>query len=110
MHPCRRVQKQSSLRRLALSISFLLSSVLFQLAFAPVAAAQITTAQVSGIVMDSQGLSVPSARIVLRQQSTGQTFQAITNESGAYVASSLPVGAYSLTVEHLGFKQYTRGG
>ncbi|MCI0718210.1 MAG: TonB-dependent receptor, partial [Acidobacteria bacterium] len=110
MHTCRRVQKHSSLRRLALAISFLLSPVLFQLAFAPVAAAQITTAQVSGIVMDSQGLSVPSARIVLRQQSTGQTFQAITNESGAYVASSLPVGAYSLTVEHLGFKQYTRGG
>ncbi|MCI0423744.1 MAG: TonB-dependent receptor, partial [Acidobacteria bacterium] len=53
---------------------------------------------------------VPSARIVLRQQSTGQTFQAITNESGAYVASSLPVGAYSLTVEHLGFKQYSSGG
>lgn len=110
MHPCRRDQKHSFLRGLALTGSLLMSSALFQLVLAPVAAAQITTAEIRGAVSDSQGRGVPNARIEARNNQTGQTFMTNTNDAGAYLVRSLPLGAYTVTVEITGFKRFVRGG
>ncbi len=110
MHPCRRVQKYSPLRSLALAISVLLSPALFQLVLAPVAAAQITTAEIQGAVSDSQGHGVPNAKIEARNNQTGQKFLTTANDAGAYLVRSLPLGAYTVTVESAGFKRFVRGG
>jgi len=110
MHPCKRVQKHSSLRRLALSISFLLSVALFQFVLAPVAAAQITTAEIQGAVNDSQGHGVHKARIEARNSQTGQTFLTSANDAGAYLVRALPLGAYTVTIESTGFKRFVRSG
>jgi len=73
-------------------------------------AAQLTTGQIAGAATDAQGLGVPGARIVIRHLATGESFDLRTNESGNYLARSLPLGEYSITVEANGFKSAARSG
>lgn len=71
---------------------------------------QVTTGQIRGIVSDGQGLSILQARVVIRNEQTGQTLESITNDLGNYLISAIPIGKYSISVEHPGFKRYTRTG
>jgi hypothetical protein len=77
-------------------------------AFAAIAPAQITTAELTGSVRDSQGLAVVAAQIALTNESTGQVFTASSNEVGEFLLRSLPVGPYTLDAEAAGFKKYRR--
>ena len=72
--------------------------------------AQLTTAQISGTISDSQGLAVSGAAVGLRNEATGERFRFSANELGAYVAASLPLGRYTLSVDQAGFKRYVRTG
>src|SRR6476620_58144 len=85
--------------------SFLAISLLLSVSSVP---AQLTTGQIAGAVTDSQGLGVPAVRVVIRHRSMGESFEFHSNESGAYLARSLPLGEYSITVEANGFKTVTR--
>lgn len=72
--------------------------------------AQVTTSQILGTIFDSQGSVIPGAQVTVRNEQTGQSFTARSNEVGNYTLSSLPVGLYAVTVESSGFKQYVRSG
>ena len=61
-----------------------------------------------GTVTDSQGAVVPGARITINNAATGVSRSVVTDSSGAYVFSLLPVGSYQLTVELTGFRKYER--
>ena len=71
------------------------------------AAAQGTTSRVAGTITDRDGGRLPGATVTLRNEATGVTFDAVTNENGTYSFDSVQVGRYTLTVELQGFKRFT---
>ncbi len=71
---------------------------------------QNVTGTISGIVRDPSGAVVPSVNVTATNAGTSATFQATTDDTGAYTIRTLPVGIYDLTAEVNGFKKYqTRG-
>jgi hypothetical protein len=71
---------------------------------------QLTTGQILGTVVDSQGLGIPNAQVTIRNEKTGQTFEVSSSALGDYLVRSLPVGEYAATVQASGFKRYARTG
>src|SRR5438128_1169790 len=70
----------------------------------PPAVAQTDRATITGTVTDTQGASVRGARVTAKANATGLTYAVVTNSSGVYVISSLPVGAYTETITDSGFQ------
>src|SRR5262245_15372783 len=54
------------------------------------------TAQIAGRVRDQSGAVLPGVEITVTQTDTGNTRNAVTNETGSYVLSNLPTGPYRL--------------
>jgi hypothetical protein len=68
------------------------------------------TAQISGVVKDSSGASVPDAMIKATQTATGATRTVTSGADGGYVLPNLPVGPYVLEVTKDGFNKYVQSG
>ena len=66
--------------------------------------AQSNTGSLGGTVKDGSGAVLIGATVKLTNLDNGQVFDA-TASLGTYVFPSLPVGPYSLTAEHTGFKK-----
>src|SRR5688572_29240556 len=77
------------------------------LSAAPVLA-QRTSAILRGTVTDASKALVPGATVTVTNAETALTQTAVTNESGIYSFSQLPIGRYNLKVELQGFKTATR--
>src|SRR2546425_11086790 len=71
---------------------------------------RITRAELSGVITDPAGALIPNVKIVATQGETQFTREVMTNSSGVYVLSSLPLGAYVLSAEHSGFRKYVQSG
>jgi hypothetical protein len=64
------------------------------------ATAQDTTSAIRGRVLDNQGNPSANAAIVVKDSRTGMTRRFQTNDSGAFLATNLPVGGpYDVTVD-----------
>ncbi|MBO0724030.1 MAG: TonB-dependent receptor [Blastocatellia bacterium] len=74
------------------------------------ALAQSVTGRISGAVTDGAGAAIAGASVKLTNTSTNDSRIITTDQNGFYVASSLPVGNYSVAVEHQGFKRATKTG
>src|SRR5213080_4625100 len=70
--------------------------------------AQEVRASISGIVTDPTGAPVVRATVKVTNVATNTAVVAETNETGSYLTPYLPPGAYLLTVEHPGFKNFLR--
>src|SRR5688572_480825 len=68
------------------------------------------TAQISGTVRDASGGVLPGADVTAIQTDTGARRSAVTNESGAYSLSNLPIGPYRLEATLTGFRTFVRTG
>src|SRR5262245_19803879 len=68
------------------------------------------TASLFGTVTDAQAAVVPGAHVTVTNVATGLSRTAVSDPSGAFVFSLLPVGSYSLAVEQSGFRKYERRG
>ena len=66
--------------------------------------------QISGIIQDSTGAVVPSARIKAGQTETGFSRSTTSSSNGSYILSSLPIGPYEIEVSADGFKTYKQKG
>jgi hypothetical protein len=64
---------------------------------------QEVTASITGTVTDPRGASLPGATVTATSQERGQTYTALTNDSGLYRITQLPVGTYTVQVEKSGF-------
>src|SRR5437016_2734900 len=64
----------------------------------------VTVSGINGIVVDSTGAIVPGAAVNVRNQTTGGTWNVVTNDRGAYSFPVLPPGTYTITVTHEGFE------
>ncbi|HKQ92477.1 MAG TPA: carboxypeptidase regulatory-like domain-containing protein [Blastocatellia bacterium] len=72
--------------------------------------AQSVTGRISGAVTDAGGALVPGVTVKITNEATQQPRSATTDSNGFYVVTNLPVGAYTLTIEHQGFKKATKTG
>ena len=77
---------------------------------AATAAAQTSTSRITGTVFDASGAVVPGAAVTALHEATGIAQTQTTTEAGLYSFASLPVGAYTITVEKPGFKTAKQTG
>jgi hypothetical protein len=76
------------------------------LAFSFPASAQSDYGSIGGFVKDPSGAVVPKAKGLVKNEATGQTVNATTNDAGYYVATNLQPGYYTVDAEAAGFKKY----
>src|SRR5258708_25030675 len=68
--------------------------------------AQVTTVgSISGTVRDPKGAAVPKVEVLIQDERSGFARTVSTNDSGFYLAASLPVGNYSVSTTPAGFKK-----
>src|SRR6185312_8616505 len=72
--------------------------------------AQGLNGTIVGTLTDQAGAVVPNATIALVNDATGFRRTAVSNDSGQYVAYSIPTGIYTLTVAQPGFETLVRRG
>src|SRR5688572_17373885 len=75
-----------------------------------VAAAQISTGQISGRVTDTSGAVLPGVSVVATQTETQTVRTTVTNEVGAFTLANLPVGPYRLEASLQGFQTFVQSG
>ena len=68
------------------------------------------TAQISGTVQDPTGALIPGVEVTVTQTETGASRLAVTNETGSYVLTSLPLGPYQLEAVLPGFQTFVQTG
>src|SRR5688572_29459280 len=69
---------------------------------------QVSTGSLGGQVSDPAGALIPGAKVVARNDATGQEYTTVTSEAGLYVFPTLNTGMYTVTVERAGFKKINR--
>ena len=72
--------------------------------------AQGFAATIAGTVTDTSGAVLPGTRVTVRHLETGLTRAVEVDAGGNYSIPSLPVGAYELVAEKMGFQQEVRRG
>lgn len=81
------------------------SLVLLMLCLMPgVALAQSGLATVTGIVTDNTGGAMPGVTVTATSTSTNVPYTGVTNASGVYTMTSVPIGEYVVKAELQGFK------
>ena len=70
--------------------------------------AQVTTATLYGTVQDGSGAPISGASVKVVNGASGGVFTAMTDASGEFALTFLPVGRYALTIGASGFKEQTQ--
>lgn len=63
------------------------------------------TASIRGEIVDTAQAFIQGAKVMLRNEATGETSLRFSTESGSYSFDNLTTGAYRVTVEMAGFKR-----
>src|SRR5438034_3357534 len=79
-------------------------------AWASPVAAQVAAGEITGIIKDSSGASVPGASVTVTEVRTNRQRIAVSTGKGVYTAPSLLPGEYRVDVELAGFKPVRRSG
>src|ERR1700751_1663020 len=66
--------------------------------------AQTSDASLDGIVSDPSGASISQVTVTVRNNGTGISTTALSNESGAYHFASLQTGSYTISAQSSGFE------
>src|SRR5215467_262800 len=91
--------------------SFVLFLLTLILTVLPARAQQaISTATITGVVKDNQGLAVPGATITVTNEQTKAVRVTVSNESGTFNVPALLPGKYGLTVSLTGFRTLEQQG
>ena len=69
--------------------------------------AQIDRAGLNGTVTDSSGRVLPQTHVTAVHNATGLRRETTSSSSGTYDIPELPVGVYTITFDHEGFKPLT---
>src|SRR5512138_2281723 len=80
------------------------------IAWAATAAAQETTATVTGTVSDQTGAVLPGVSVVARNVSTEATRSVVSTETGRYTIPFLASGEYEITYSLAGFQPHVARG
>jgi hypothetical protein len=82
---------------------YLCAAAAFLLLGGASAFAQQTTGTITGRVLDEQGAAIPGVTVTAKSNSTGFVRTEVSDASGVYRLSALPVGLYDVTSELAGF-------
>ena len=63
---------------------------------APAAMAQLNEGRFTGTVLDASGSAVPGARIVLKNERTGEERTTVSNPQGRYTITGLKPSTYTI--------------
>src|SRR5215472_16691246 len=74
---------------------------------APPMAAQFDTGTLNGTTVESSGAVIPNASVTVSNTGTGQSVQLTSNAAGAFSASALPFGTYTVSATAPGFGKAT---
>ena len=86
----------------------LLAFTAFVLAYpAEQAVAQVDRAGLDGTITDPSGKVVPGVHVAAEMPETGLRRETVSSATGTYDLPELPVGVYTVTFEHPGFKTLT---
>ncbi len=104
-----RNKKQSPFAISSATIRHLRVSIGFSAAFflAGISFAQVDRSGLTGTVSDPAGRVVPGAHITAVQNSTELRRETVSNSAGRYDLPGLPVGSFTVTFDHQGFKALT---
>ena len=94
-------------RKIAFSGAIAVLSACLAYVCVPAAMAQTFRGSIQGTITDSTGAAMPGAQVKVFSPSTGLSRTIAANDRGEYVASELPLGTYSITVEKEGFRTTT---
>src|SRR6202163_1281752 len=72
--------------------------------------AQVAAGEITGVVHDPAGATVPGATVTVTNVDTNRRRVIVSSEDGVYTAPSLAPGAYRVDVELSGFKPVRREG
>ena len=86
------------------------TAIVFFLFGASLWAQTVSVAQINGAVKDQSGAILPGVEVKATQTETGFSRTALSDESGAYSLSNLPVGPYRLEASLAGFRTYVQTG
>src|SRR5882672_8069862 len=92
------------------ALNFLFTALLVSVFSCAAGWAQTSTAQINGTVRDQSGAVLPGADVTATQVATGAKRSAVTNETGSYTLTNLPIGPYTLEVALPGFRTYVQSG
>ena len=65
---------------------------------------------ITGQVLDSTGAAVAEAKVTIRSDATGASFNASSDSAGLYRAPQLAPGVYTITAAQAGFRTLVREG
>jgi hypothetical protein len=71
---------------------------------------QALTVQINGTVTDQSGSAVPGVEVTAEQTDTGARRTVVTDETGSYLLTQLPLGPYRLEAKKEGFRNYVQTG
>src|SRR5206468_7475965 len=92
-------------------VSFVISALLVSaLNSAAVSAQAVSTSQITGTVKDQTGAVLPGVEVTATQIDTGAKRTVISDETGSYILTSLPIGPYRLEVMLPRFRTYVQTG
>lgn len=94
--------------RKALCLGWLVLALILSMSL-PLSAAG-PTGSIVGTVLDPTGAALPNAKVTVTAPATGFSREVISAIDGGYVASLLPVGTYTVSVEAAGFKRFEQSG
>ena len=81
------------------------ASLLLVIAISTTASLSAQTAgTISGHIDDSTGATIPEAEVTLKNVGTGTERKTVTTGSGDYTFTEVPVGVYTVSATHAGFK------
>jgi hypothetical protein len=87
--------------------NFLFTAALCLLLSIP-AFGQTSFGRISGTVSDPGGATIAAVTVVIRNNETQATRSAVTDSSGFYSVTELPIGTYVVEVEQKGFRRQQR--
>ena len=78
--------------------------------FTALSEGQNINAGIRGTVTDASEAAISGAKVTVKEVLTGYIRESVTDSTGGFVFSLLPVGTYDVTVEMTGFNKYTKSG
>jgi hypothetical protein len=102
-----RMQLEKAGRLLLRAMEYGLALLLVILVTSTWCRAQVDRSALSGTVSDASGRVLPETHIVVVQSETRFRREAVSQTNGDYSIPELPVGIYTITFDHSGFKTLT---
>ncbi|MGA7969985.1 MAG: TonB-dependent receptor [Terriglobales bacterium] len=88
-------------------IAITFSAAILLLCLVSASLAQVDRSGLSGTVVDPAGRVLPGTHVTAMQAASGLRRETTTSSTGTYNIPALPVGVYTITFDHDGFKSLT---